>query len=302
MNTEVKDALAAHRKWVILEFAKGVGNNAKACREFGVPKSTFYEWKKAYAEGGKAGLLRKKPVAKKATVAARKTAAGKSTSKITAKRSTTAKPTAKKPAARKKKPVEKKKTPDTPLAKTARTPAPAAEPSKRKRKYTRRSKRPGLTTPVVTAKFQGKQVLPSALKAEKETPLVLDGKTKRYSQKDLDYFRDIILEKIRDANEELISIEERMTNSATGDYNDDDSTYSLHMADQGTDAMEREKAFLFASRERKFISHLTDALQRIKSGNYGICISCANLIEKGRLQAVPHARMCVACKNKTKSE
>ena len=72
-----------------------------------------------------------------------------------------------------------------------------------------------------------------------------------------------------------------------------DSTYSLHMADQGTDAMEREKAYLFAARERKFISHLTDALQRIKSGNYGICIVCSNLIEKGRLEAVLHARMCV---------
>ena len=56
MNKEAREYLAAHRKWVILEYAKGIGNNKKACREFGVPKSTFYEWKKAYAKGGKAGL------------------------------------------------------------------------------------------------------------------------------------------------------------------------------------------------------------------------------------------------------
>ena len=105
--------------------------------------------------------------------------------------------------------------------------------------------------------------------------------------------------KIHDANEELMSIEERLTDSSTGEFNED-STYSLHMADQGTDAMEREKAYLFASRERKFISHLTDAMQRIKSGNYGVCIVCGNLIEKGRLEAVPHARMCIACKQETK--
>ena len=50
MNKEARDYLVAHRKYVILEFAKAIGNNLKACREFGVPKSTFYEWKKAYAE------------------------------------------------------------------------------------------------------------------------------------------------------------------------------------------------------------------------------------------------------------
>jgi RNA polymerase-binding protein DksA len=124
----------------------------------------------------------------------------------------------------------------------------------------------------------------------------------QYAEKELDYFREIINEKIRDANEELISIEERLMDSSTGEFHDDDSTYSLHMADQGTDAMEREKAFLFAQRERKFISYLNDALQRIKSGNYGICVSCGNLIEKGRLEAVPHASKCVACKNLSKSE
>ncbi len=64
MNKEAREHLAALRKWVILEYAKAIGNNLETCREFGVPKSSFYEWKKAYAEGGKAGLLRKKPIAK----------------------------------------------------------------------------------------------------------------------------------------------------------------------------------------------------------------------------------------------
>ena len=64
MNKEAREHLAAHRKWVILEYAKGIGNNKEACLEFGAPKSTFYEWKKAYAKGGKAGLLRQKPIAR----------------------------------------------------------------------------------------------------------------------------------------------------------------------------------------------------------------------------------------------
>lgn len=125
-------------------------------------------------------------------------------------------------------------------------------------------------------------------------------KTPVYSKSELNNFRVIILDKIREANNELQSIEERLIDVASGEYTDEDSTYSMHMAEQGTDAMEREKAFLFASRERKFISHLEDALQRIASGNYGVCIVCGNLIEKGRLEAVPNARMCVNCKNDSK--
>ena len=125
-------------------------------------------------------------------------------------------------------------------------------------------------------------------------------KTPVYSKAELNSFRVIILDKIREANNELQSIEERLIDVASGEYTDEDSTYSMHMAEQGTDAMEREKAFLFASRERKFISHLEDALQRIASGNYGVCIVCGNLIEKGRLEAVPNARMCVNCKNDSK--
>ena len=64
MNKEARDHLAAHRKYVTLEYAKAIGNNMEACQDFGVARSSFYEWKKAYAKGGKAGLLRKKPIAR----------------------------------------------------------------------------------------------------------------------------------------------------------------------------------------------------------------------------------------------
>jgi RNA polymerase-binding protein DksA len=166
---------------------------------------------------------------------------------------------------------------------------------KKKRKYTRRAKK----APAPVPKYQGKQVSLLKKKGVGDAAAVKNKQQRLYSPQDLEYFRVLILDKIKDANEELLSIEDRLMDSATGEYNED-STYSLHMADQGTDAMEREKAYLFAARERKFISHLTDALQRIKSGNYGLCIVCGDLIEKGRLEAVPHARMCISCKQETK--
>jgi transposase InsO family protein len=63
MNEEVKDILEARRRFIVLEFALKSGNIAKECREFEVPRSSFYRWKKAYEAGGKDALLRKRPVA-----------------------------------------------------------------------------------------------------------------------------------------------------------------------------------------------------------------------------------------------
>jgi len=64
MNSEVRDALAVRRKVAILQYAQGIGNVQEACRDFNVPRSSFYRWKRAYAKEGRAGLVRKKPVAR----------------------------------------------------------------------------------------------------------------------------------------------------------------------------------------------------------------------------------------------
>ena len=76
------------------------------------------------------------------------------------------------------------------------------------------------------------------------------------------------------------------------------SGYSFHMADAGTDAMEREKAFLFASAEGRRLLEIDDALRRLYRGEYGVCESCGNPIAHARLLAVPDARLCVDCKEK----
>ena len=68
------------------------------------------------------------------------------------------------------------------------------------------------------------------------------------------------------------------------------------MADQGTDAQEREKAFLFAARENKFLNHLNRALERMDAGTYGLCATCGEAIQYLRLEAVPHATLCIDCK------
>ena len=62
MNQEVKDILNQRRKLMVLEYADLSGSVTMACKEFNVPSSSFYDWKKAYVNEGKAGLLRKKPI------------------------------------------------------------------------------------------------------------------------------------------------------------------------------------------------------------------------------------------------
>ena len=78
------------------------------------------------------------------------------------------------------------------------------------------------------------------------------------------------------------------------------SSYSFHMADQGTDAMEREKAFLFASQEGRFLWHIDQALRRLYKSpeTFGKCHQCGNDIAFERLDALPHARYCIACKQR----
>lgn len=133
-------------------------------------------------------------------------------------------------------------------------------------------------------------------------------KIKGYSKKDLEHFKKIILEKRDEIIEQLQNLKEQMLDPSTGEYINENSPYSLHMAEQGTDAMEREKTFLYAQRETKFLGYLEDALKRIENGTYGICVECIEepqhlcetcpLIPKARLEAVPHSQLCLPMKQR----
>uniref|UniRef100_A0A832I3W3 TraR/DksA family transcriptional regulator n=1 Tax=Eiseniibacteriota bacterium TaxID=2212470 RepID=A0A832I3W3_UNCEI len=93
-------------------------------------------------------------------------------------------------------------------------------------------------------------------------------------------------------------IEETVFKQNQRDSSGELSGYSFHMADAGTDAMEREKAFLFASAEGRALMAVNEALRKLYRGEYGICESCGNPIARARLEAMPSARLCVSCKEK----
>ena len=151
--------------------------------------------------------------------------------------------------------------------------------------------------PVKKAKeIQRKTAVVRHSKSVPKKTVALDLGPKRFTVEELKQFKKIILEKRRETVEELDTLKESMMDVTTGEYVSESSTYSLHM-EQGTDAMEREKTFLFASRGSKFVSQLDDALARIEAGTYGACRVCNLLIPKERLEAVPTAQTCAEYKN-----
>ncbi len=106
-------------------------------------------------------------------------------------------------------------------------------------------------------------------------------------KKDLEYFKKLLLKKREELIKNIEYLRSVTQNSTNQEASGDHSAYSFHMADQGTDAMEREKAFLFASRDEKYLKQIDAALERIENGTYGICRVTGKEIGHERLEAVP---------------
>ena len=114
----------------------------------------------------------------------------------------------------------------------------------------------------------------------------------------LEFYKNLLLEKRSELMDQLGIIKETSFKDTIKNSSGDNSAYSFHMADQGTDTQEREKAFMFAYREGRLIYHIDEALERIAKGIYGLCHECGNPISSERLEVVPHARLCIQCKSK----
>jgi RNA polymerase-binding protein DksA len=128
----------------------------------------------------------------------------------------------------------------------------------------------------------------------------VDGKTtagaKRspFSKKDLEYFRNLIVEKRAAAQEDIERMRGQLADAR--EQSENDTAYSFHMADAGTDAMEREKLYLMIARQQKYVGYLDRALDRIENGTYGICKVTGHPISRERLEAVPHTEISIEAK------
>ena len=121
-------------------------------------------------------------------------------------------------------------------------------------------------------------------------------------KEDLDFFKNLLAEKLSRISDDVESIESTARNNGKEMTSEDRSTYSLHMAAHGTDSMEKEKSQLLAQRGSDYIEYLHEAQQRIEEGTFGICRICEGEIGRARLEAVPTATQCISCKSKRDEE
>jgi RNA polymerase-binding protein DksA len=117
------------------------------------------------------------------------------------------------------------------------------------------------------------------------------------SDKELQYFKNLLLEKREEAQGELDTIRDAQSNLDEAD-DADQSSQTHHMGDVGTDEQDTEMNYLQIERLREYILHINEALERIENKTYGICQVTGKPIAKGRLEAVPHTRYSIEAKNK----
>ena len=118
----------------------------------------------------------------------------------------------------------------------------------------------------------------------------------RYADSELQEFKDIILEKLRVAKEELGLLTQSLSSPNTNGTDDTAGTYKT--LEDGSATLEKESINQLASRQKKFIENLESALVRIENKTYGVCRETGKLIPKERLRAVPHATLSMEAKLK----
>jgi RNA polymerase-binding protein DksA len=114
------------------------------------------------------------------------------------------------------------------------------------------------------------------------------------NDKELKVFEKQLLEERERLIRELDHLDESFVKNlkeSSGDL----SAYSLHMADLGSDAFEREMNYLRSSTEGELLIETLDALRRVYRGEYGVCEECGKKISRKRLAAMPQARLCLPC-------
>ncbi|HLP54916.1 MAG TPA: TraR/DksA C4-type zinc finger protein [Fluviicola sp.] len=117
----------------------------------------------------------------------------------------------------------------------------------------------------------------------------------RYSDVELDEFRVLINDKLKEAYEDYDLLKGSLSHS--DNHGTDDTGRTFNMMEDGSETLSREEVAQLAARQEKFIDSLKSALTRIENKTYGICRVTGKLIQKERLRLVPHATLSIEAKN-----
>jgi len=196
-----------------------------------------------------------------------------------------------------KKPVKKSVAKAAPVKKQVKPQIKSSKPNKSivpaTKKVVATPGKPTIRTgPSIAPRSFGKS--PSSLMGRGAIVSIKPEKAKPLNKKDLEFHRDLLL-KLRDrVIDEISFLANDNLNRSAKDSSGDLSSYSFHMADQGTDNFDREFAASLLNSEHDVLYEIEEALRRIDQGTYGVCEMSGNPIERERLKALPFARYSVA--------
>ena len=118
-----------------------------------------------------------------------------------------------------------------------------------------------------------------------------------YSNEELQFFKDLILQKRAEAKKNL----ELLNEAIAGNENEaNDTAPTFKNLEEGSNVLSKEENARLAARQEKYIKDLDAALIRIENKTYGICRITGKLIPKERLMVVPHATTTVEGKMQEK--
>lgn len=130
------------------------------------------------------------------------------------------------------------------------------------------------------------------------THIVMSTEKTRYSDVELEEFKALIHEKLKEAQTDYDMLKNSLSNS--DDNGTDDTGRTFNMMEDGSETLSREEVAQLSLRQEKFIQNLQNALIRIQNKTYGICRVSGKLIQKERLRLVPHATLSIDAKNAQK--
>ena len=116
----------------------------------------------------------------------------------------------------------------------------------------------------------------------------------RYSDKELGEFKDLIIDKLKEAQTDYDLLKQTLSNA--DNHGTDDTSPSFKLLEDGSDVLSKEETAQLAVRQEKYIVNLKNALMRIENKTYGICRVTGKLIPKERLRSVPHATLGIDAK------
>jgi DnaK suppressor protein len=118
------------------------------------------------------------------------------------------------------------------------------------------------------------------------------------NKKELKRFREMLLAELEQIVDARRRLERAAREGSQRESSGDLSAYSIHSADLGSDAMEREKDLLLAARGSQTAVQIQEAIRKIDAGDFGTCEDCAKPIGVKRLELLPYAHLCARCQMK----